>query len=127
MTTNINTENNRYNFYAQFDLNGSTNSKIVPGFIIEGNAGDGVSAFANSAGGSNVQFFSNNIPGYVNGSTDNTINGMACGDNVLVVGSYNNVKDVATLGGGFRYNFEKGDISPFSSVGTTFQGRQLPT
>ncbi len=126
MTTNINTENNRYNFYAQFDLNGSTNSKIVPGFIIEGNAGDGVSAFVNSAGGSNVQFFSNNIPGYVNGSTDNTINGMACGDNVLVVGSYNNVKDVATLGGGFRYNFEKGDISPFSSVGTTFQGRQLP-
>lgn len=121
ISSNISTGNNRYNVYAQIDLAGSADNNIVPGFIVEGNAGNGVSAFTGK-----LQFMSNGLPGFVNGTSDNTINGMACGDNVLVVGSYNNVKNVPTLGGGYNYNLDKGDISPFSSVGYTFQGRQLP-
>lgn len=123
LSSSVSATNNRYNVYANVSLKGSA-SNYVPAFIIEGSAGNGVNAYAGSSG--SLQFRSNGISGYVNGTPDNSINGMACGDNVLVVGSYNNVNKVPSLGGILNYSGAPGDISSFSSYGTTFQGRQLP-
>ncbi len=124
LSSSVSATNNRYNVYANVSLKGSA-SNYVPAFIIEGSAGNGVNAFAGNSG--SLQFRSNGLSGYVNGTPDQSINGMACGDNVLIVGSYNNAVQVPTLGGILTYNgMQQGDISAFSSYGTTFQGRQLP-
>lgn len=124
ISSNLNAENNRYNIYASLNLQGNSDN-ILPGFIIEGRAGNGINAFAGSNG--SLQFMSNGVSGYVNGTNKNSINGMGCGDNVLIVGSYNNMVNAPTLGGIMEYRgMEQGDISVFSSFGTTFQGRQLP-
>lgn len=125
MASNLSTSNNRYNIYITLDLQGSKSSNIVPGFIVKGDATTGVNMFAGSSG--SLRFYSNNIEGYVNGNKDNTINGMACGDNVLVVGSYNNETSVPSLSGLLSLSVgQVGEISSFSSTGTTFQGRRLP-
>lgn len=123
--SNVNTLNNRYNVTLSLDLKGGSSNNIVPGIIIEGKAGNNVNVYASSG----LSLMSNGITGFVNGNPENTINGMACGDNVLVVGSYVNSNAIPTLTSGivgFGSNVKEGQISGFSSWGKTFNGRQLP-
>lgn len=70
------------------------------------------------------------IEGFTEGSSDGTISDIACGNNCVVVGSYNTRDDWASLDGyvyGYRSTFPEGKCSSFSSWGTLFDGRQRPT
>lgn len=117
----LNSTNNRYNAYVQVQTEKSTGD-IYPGFIIEGQAGKSVDLYTNSALG----MYSNNIPGFTAGNSLQSINDLACGDNVIVVGASINTKEVCTFGGIRNGSGEVGDIASFSSWGKTFGGRQLP-
>lgn len=120
-SSNINPNNNRYNVNFRIQLNGSSNN-IVPGFVVEAKAGQHVDAYANGE----LYFTALGTEGYTAGTPDCSINGMACGDNILVVGSYTNVASWPTLAGMYSYKNIAGAISSFSSYGETFDGRLLP-
>lgn len=84
--------------------------------------------FSNRAGGTGTT-----ATGYTKGSPANSISDACCAANILSVGSYNtrNVWGVFNNndeGGiyGFNGSFPVGDISGFSSYGTSFQGTKLP-
>lgn len=54
---------------------------------------------------------------------------MACGNDVLIVGSYNTRDDWASIDGGvygYHGRFPAGKVSSFSSYGTLSDGRELP-
>lgn len=123
-SSNIDPANNRYNVFVSMMLKG-TSTNIAPGFVVEAKAGQRVDSYANGA----LYFQSLGINGFVDGNADNSINGMACGDNIIVVGSYTNISSWPTLNGGvYGYNYKPvaGAISSFSSYGQTFSGKLLP-
>ena len=122
-SSNIDPNNNRYNVSARLQLNGSSNN-VVPAFEVVAKAGQHVDSYANGS----LYFTALDTEGYTEGSPDCSINGMACGDNIIVVGSYTNVASWPTLGGLMSYRPAEtaGAISSFSSYGATFDGRQLP-
>lgn len=126
ITTGLNPANNRYNVYANLQLGrGSDGANIIPGFIIEGSNAKSVDLYVSG----DISIKSNGISGYVDGNDTQSINDMACGDNVIVVGAYTNVVRFPTIGDGeavFNGNPVKGNIASFSSYGKTFQGKQLP-
>ena len=128
LSSNIATYNNRYNVSANINVVG-VSSSISAAFVIEPLEGQTVDGFANL-----MQFSSQSIAGFTNGNAKNSINNMACGDNIVVVGSFTTAGQWAAL----LSNNEKaalnaytaaptvGAISSFSSYGTTFDGRKLP-
>lgn len=123
LNSNVDVSNNRYEVSVQLQLGGS-GSKYVPVIIVEGAAGKRVDCYAY-----NTAFMSRGLDGYSDGDASCSINGLACGGNVLVVGSYDNVESWVTIAGNaLTYNPHPvpGAISSFSSYGTTFDGRQLP-
>lgn len=127
ISSNISADNNRYQVYCTVkDLYGGTRSNVVPGVIVEGRAGNGVNMYAGSNG--IVQFHSNDLAGYVDGNPDASINDMACGDNVLVVGAYVNNKSFPVLNytDWLGFNETQGNIASFSSYGKVYGGEQLP-
>lgn len=79
-------------------------------------------------GDENLYFASNGLNGWLSGSGDGSISGMACGPNVLVVGSYNSRKYFA----GYEdrewgmTNMTLGAISDFSSYGRMQYGGSRP-
>lgn len=118
----VNALNNRYEVLLSITLGqGAGGSAVSPALVVEGEAGVTVNAYTNG-----LALRSNGISGYLDGNPDASISDLACGDNVLVVGSYTNRTQVPTLGGIGTYNAKEGDISSFSSYGKTFGGRQLP-
>lgn len=115
--------NNRFNVYVNaIQTYKSNNNDVVPGIIIKGQAGKKVDMFA--VGG--LEFYDNGISGYTPGSNTNTINDMACADNILAVGAYTNVSEWPTLGGKVGYGTQAGALAGFSSWGTRPDGTQLP-
>lgn len=124
INSSVDASNNRYNFSASLSLgSGSLGTGIAPGFIVEGQAGKSVDIFAGSGAG----LYSNNVSGYTQGNSECSINGMACGENLLTVGAYVNLASFLTFDGKIGYNgATQGDIAYFSSYGKTFQGKQLP-
>lgn len=122
VTTNINPSNNRYNAYLS--VSGNAPAGVYLAFEITPADGQKVDAFSNSS-----TFSANGIYGLVDGTDENSINGLACGENVLVVGSFCSQNSFPYLSGGtYSYTGKaaNGAISNFSSYGTTFDGRQLP-
>lgn len=126
LSSNVNTANNRYNVSANMTVKGSTTS-IIAGFAIEPLANQTVEGFAYQ-----MLFSSQSQPGFTNGSPDNSINNMACGENVIVVGSFCSAPRWAYFNNGkaavntYANPNSVGAISSFSSYGTTFSGHQLP-
>lgn len=127
LSSNIDTGNNRYCVSATVNVTG-IQSTILAGFVIEPAADQSVDGFIN-----NWTFSSESLPGFTNGSPDNSINNMACGENVIVVGSYTTAATWAALleGGktttyGYNPRPSVGAISSFSSYGTAFPDRKLP-
>lgn len=123
MTSNINTSNNRYNVEVSL-------SNVVPktgyllAFSMEPASDQRVDAYAY-----NTVFTSQSRPGFTSGTT--TISGLACGENVIVVGSFCTSVDWAIIPSGVVYGYGDGGsgvgrVSSFSSYGYTFQGRPLP-
>lgn len=127
MSSNVNTSNKRYNVSASVNVSG-VSTTISPGFVIEPLADQTVDGYASS-----MVFLSNSVPGFTNGNANNSISSMACGENVIVVGSFTTAAQWAafdTKGGATIYSYNPkptvGAISGFSSYGKTFAGKQLP-
>ncbi len=123
-SSNIDPNNDRYVVNVTLQLKGSA-TNIATGFVVEAAPGQHVDAFANGE----VYFTSLETEGFTDGTPDCSINGLACGENVLVVGSYTNVTSWPTLNNRL-YTYQgtspAGAISNFSSYGETFDGRLLP-
>lgn len=121
-SANLNTANNRYDVYLTFELSGS-NANTAAAIIVEGTDGNKIDMYGS------MVLRSNGMAGYLDGTPTNSINGLACGDNILVVGAYVNSNPYMTLGGESPWSsttYPQGGIAAFSSYGHTFQGRQLP-
>lgn len=121
-SANLNTANNRYDVYLTFELSGS-NANTAAAIIVEGTDGNKIDMYGS------MVLRSNGMAGYLDGTPTNSINGLACGDNILVVGAYVNSNPYMTLGGESSWSsttYPQGGIAAFSSYGHTFQGRQLP-
>lgn len=116
--------------YVTFYLNLEQKSETyIPVFYLKGNAGQTVLATVNKGSFGNM-----GLAGFDAGSPDNTINEMATGKNVIAVGSYNtrlswkifnnnSPQEVYYSGTPLT---EVGNVSDFSSCGTTFDGETLP-
>lgn len=101
------------NMYAE-DVAPLPDNKYLLGLMIEGR--EGVRADAYCAGGA----FDTDIPnGFTGGDNNGSINSMACGQNIIVVGSHTTRSDIFLLNGiGADIALivgEKDDVSPFSS------------
>ncbi len=124
VSSNVSSTNNRYNVYVNFQVPG-VNNDVVPAITVSGRAGSGVNMFCGSQGA--LQFTSNGLAGYENGTPDNSINDLACGDNVLCVGAFVNASKYPAIAGELTMgNYPAGDIAYFSSYGETFGGKKLP-
>lgn len=122
ISSNVDANNNRYNVQMQFQTQGGNNG-FLPAIVVEGAAGKSVDLFC--AG--NLAFYNNSIPGFTAGNATNSINGIATAKNIIAVGAYVNAVKIPTLSGlGSYRGIEVGEIAPFSSYGTSFDGRVLP-
>lgn len=128
LSSNVDASNNRYNVSATVNVSGIS-STISAGFAIEPLEDQWVNGYA-----FNGLFVSNSVPGFTNGNPDNSISSMACGENVIVVGSFTTAAQWATFNSAgtsaYINNYSPkpavGAISSFSSYGTTFAGKSLP-
>ncbi len=123
-----------HRYYALIDYfvsdNTSTNNdgKYILGFEVQPKKkGQRIDCFCD---GTYTVLDGYNIAGWSNGSQNGSISDMACGKNVLVVGAYNSKENWGAMDGG-RYNygtnaFPEGEVSAFSSYGTTINGDNLP-
>ncbi|MDE7024431.1 MAG: S8 family peptidase [Paramuribaculum sp.] len=132
VSAGVDANNDRYNVYAECNT-----LKLASGYrlviSVKGQPGqkanlyfEGNSTFCASPSGPNGAA----VSGYTNGSPDQSINSMACGDNILSVGAYVSSTSWYTPEGKMGYNpgsgFNNGAIAPYSSYGTRFQGDKLP-
>ena len=102
------------------------NDNYIFGFRIIGEPGQRIECYNEI---DYAQLSNLGIEGWDDGSCDGSISDMACGHNVLVVGSYNTRDSYGSLEGVRRHyqgKFEPGKITPFSSYGTLADGRTLP-
>ncbi len=74
--------------------------------------------------------YSNNstkLAGFTKGTPDGSINGMACGKNVVSVGAYTSSAYFPSLSrDAYSFGETSAEITSFSSYGKAFDGRQLP-
>ena len=101
--------------------------KYCIGLVVKGKPGQRIDAYCT---GEWFDFSDHGLTGYMDGMTDGSISDVACGHNVVVVGSYNarnywaNVD--ATIGGYDGGMFMNNRVSDFTSWGTLADGRELP-
>lgn len=97
----------------------------ILGILVTGKQGQRIDCFC---GGGFTTLEGYNIAGWRSGSTNGSISDMACGDNILVVGSYNSRPHYGALDGKtYGYpTLAEGEISAFTSWGETINGKQLP-
>lgn len=126
----IDTYSNRYyaliDYFTSDNQTSNANGNYVLGFIVEGKEGQRIDCFCD---GSFTYFGDYAISGWDKGSTNGSISDMACGNNVVVVGSYNTRDEWASLDKksyGYQGTFKPGKVSAFSSYGTLIDGRNLP-
>jgi hypothetical protein len=120
-------------YYALIDVylqpngtNKDTDQYVIGIQVSGGTAGKRVFLYSDAMAST---FTSYGIDGWTDGSTNGSINSMACGDNVVVVGSYNTRDSWGSLSGieyGYDEHYYPGEISSFSSYGTLMDGRNLP-
>jgi subtilisin family serine protease len=125
---------NRYQAILTFTNMSMANPKTgkFVALVIEGEEGQTVNGYCFSSTtlqNSSVYgaFWDRGFSGWTTGSPNGTINELACGKNLIVVGSYNTKNVWTNLAGGKSTNSHTiGDISNFSSYGTLYDGRNLP-
>lgn len=127
MDRSVDDNNNRFNIYIQYSLTQAAGkSNLVPGLSFSGNPGVAVNSWLFMDG---QGFSSRGVAGWNPGNPSQSISGMACGDNVIVVGSYVSRDKWPTLTGNF-YGYNSPDVrvgyvSDFTSYGMV-GGRTLP-
>jgi subtilisin family serine protease len=119
-------------YYALLDIylqpNGTNfdTDQYVVGIQVTGTDGQRVDIYSDALAST---FTSYGIDGWTDGSQNGSISSMACGDNVVVVGSYNTRDSWGCLDGverGYDDYYLPGTISNYSSYGTLIDGRNLP-
>lgn len=121
-------------YYALVDyycINSDNNAddNYLLGLVVtpkEGEEGKRVDIYSD---GTYCAFDDYDIEGWDEGMYDGTISDMACGDNILVVGSYNTRDTWGSLDGniyGYNGMFPAGEITNFSSYGRLPDGTELP-
>lgn len=122
-------DNNRYEVMMYYSMKNSQNNdgRYVPGLIFNGESGQQVFGYSD---GAYIQFSDNGVDGWYGGTTNGTISNMACGKNVVVVGSYDSNDSFETKDGyvaGYpSLDVTEGMASVFSSYGELYDGRCLP-
>lgn len=108
--------NNRYETVISYYLQNTETNKgnYVMAFEVEGEVGQKVYVYTD---GSYSEFSTKNLKGWDEAITDGTISNMACGKNIIVVGSFNSRA--------YGAEAEK-ELSSYSSYGTLVDGRELP-
>lgn len=129
-TGETNSQNGRYNILTSCDY--KCKSKSASGewgrykltLTVHGRPMTEIAMFTD---GNAIQLGAISETGCRAGTPDCSISDIACGRNVIAVGMTND-RAVVPLLDGDRYDagFSEGQISPNSSYGTTFDGRQLP-
>jgi len=132
--SNVDPNNNRFNVYCNLSVTpkSSASSRYLV-LIVDGTSGQTCNVYGSSNTQTPITFSRNNLTGYSAGSPANSINGSACGNNILSVGSYTTrnvwpVLGANDAGGAYQFtgNFPVDGISPFSAYGTAFDGTKLP-
>ncbi|MDE6801637.1 MAG: S8 family serine peptidase, partial [Muribaculaceae bacterium] len=119
MRSEVNRLNNRYHVEITGTFQTAQSGQNVA-LIITGAEGQRVWVYG--YGNLYTSFTRNGVAGYEDGTTDGTISGLACGSNIVAVGSYNSRITWGTFAGYGRYSGYRVDaISPFSSFGTSYQ------
>lgn len=127
----VDTAAHRYYAIIDYFLHDNTatnkNGQYILGFVVTGKkAGQRIDCFCD---GTWTVLDGYSKDGWLDGSQNGSISDMACGDGVLVVGSYNNRVTYGSLDGkvySYGTAFQEGDVSPFSSWGITINGDNLP-
>lgn len=131
MESNIDVNNGRYNVLIDCtNIKTSGNRLVVE---VSGAAGQTVDMYFD-AGNSVCEFSDNTMSpststrsGYTAGTPDQSINGMACGDNVIAVGAYTSRSTWGDLDGySASFSESTGTHTSFSSYGTDTYGNTLP-
>lgn len=113
-------------YYTIDNSYANAGGKYVLGFVVEGAPGQRIECYCD---GDYTCLSDYDQGGWDDGMTDGTISDMACGNNVLVVGSYNIADVYPALDGvvySYRGRYAPGKMSTFSSYGTLADGRTLP-
>ena len=136
LASGLDASNNRYEVMLQFNgvsrKNTATQYLMIEATSKSGNTlylyGNDEALFSRRVG-----VTGSTVVGYSEGSPDNSISNACCAPNILSVGAFTTrnvwgVLDQNDKGGiyGYTGNFTIGEISPFSSYGTSFQGTKLP-
>lgn len=123
---------NRYYAMIDYFLHDNTktnaNGQYILGFVVTGKkAGQRIDCYCD---GTWTVLDGYDQAGWSDGSQNGSISDMACGKNILVVGSYNTREYYSSLDGKtYSYGtgaFPEGEVSKFSSYGTTIHGDNLP-
>ncbi len=126
-------DSNTGRYYAVLDYmvwdNTETNAdgNYILGFQVTGSAGQRVDVFCDGVYNDLDDY---GLAGFSKGMTDGTVSDVACGNNYVVVGSYNTRPDWLSLDGsiyGYPLEMPVGQMSRYTSYGELYDGRQRPT
>lgn len=106
----------------------ATNTRYHLGFLVEGSPGHKIYCY--HGGDYGTEFSNVNNSAFITGNGDGTFNSMACGRRIVAVGAYNTRYSWTSIDG-YEYSYGDADyeadkISPFSSWGTLWDGREMP-
>ena len=108
----VDANNNRYNCTVSFNTQSGSRKTIVPSITVKGAAGQTADIYATGDAG----LLSLGVDGYTQGDASNSINDMACGENIISVGAFVSSVSWPTIDNEFAYrNHVQGDIAGFSS------------
>lgn len=131
----IDPNNNRYYIYIEENLNyisSTMANDYVIGVQIKAAAGKSLVGYADPGdeSGYTAEFTNFDISSWQSGTPNGSINDMACGENVICIGAFVSRSSWTNLNGSsYMYtngDYTKGNIAPFSSYGTLWDGRNLP-
>lgn len=121
-------------YYCKMDFftfdNTKTNAagNYILGFQVVGKPGQRIDCYIDGAF-NHFDAYDLEEYGWSDGSCNGSISDMACGNNILVVGSYNSRDSWGSLDGGiygYQGAFAGNDVTSFTSFGTLIDGRNLP-
>lgn len=131
VSSEVSSENNRFNLTIYLDLTSKESSKVVPALIYSGSGNTKINSYAGSG-----LMFTNEVDkkvmsGFTAGNPNQSINNMACGENIIVVGAYiTKVKWPVLSKAQYMYTNatenQVGCIADFTSYGNLPDGKTLP-
>lgn len=130
----FNEVNNRWQTNLKYSIALATSNsakRYMLGIVIEGTPGLHFDLINNSNATITpvAQLDDMNVPGWIDGTPDMSISGLACGPDMLCIGAWNTRNSFPALDGktySYPATYNEGLIAPFSSYGTLYNGTTLP-